>query len=378
MRKVYLIPIIVLALSPILISLFLINTQEKSASSSSIEEKVYVALEAEGRVGVIDAQNRKVIDSIDLSEVQNNTFVKYTAHNVQVSPDGKKVLVTANVDRGVMGEKESEETEDITDGLVDKIFIIDPISDLVTGAIPIDVDTHLAHIVVNSSGNIAYVTLQEKGQLYAVDLYTNKVVSTFEFGEESEPHGLRLLPDNSKVFVALIGKKAMASVDTKTGEIRYYPFSGAAMQTAVTPDGEYVFASVYDTKKVAWVHLPSNTQGYIDLPVEDAKGSVQLYATPDSKYLYVVNQGYYFDQPTGETVYRIDINKKSVDQTIVAGSAPHGVVVDKAGAFVYVTNLLSKDVSVIDTSTNKEVARIPVGEMPNGISIWHKKLGGTP
>ncbi len=378
MNKKYLIPIIALALSPILISLFLINTEEKSASNTSIEEKVYVALEAEGRVGVIDAQTRKVIRSIDLSEVQNNTFVRYSAHNVQVSPDGKKVLVTANVDRGAMMEKKHEGIEDITDGLMDKIFVIDPTTDLITGSIAIDVDTHLAHIVVNSNGSIAYVTLQEKGQLYAVNLNTNEVVSTFDFGKESEPHGLRLLPDNSKVFVALIGKKAMASVDTKTGEIKYYPLSGATVQTAVTADGQYVFASVYDTKKVAWLHLASNTQGYIDLPVEDAKGSVQLYATPDSKYLYVVNQGYYFDQPTGETVYRINISAKTVDQTIVAGSAPHGVVVNKAGTFVYVTNLLSKDVSVIDTSTNKEVSRITVGEMPNGISVWNKKLGGTP
>jgi DNA-binding beta-propeller fold protein YncE len=80
-------------------------------------------------------------------------------------------------------------------------------------------------------------------------------------------------------------------------------------QTAVTPDGNYVFGSVYDTKKVAWINALTNEQGYIDLP-EDAKGSVQLYATPDSNYLYVVNQGYYFEQPTGNTVYRIDIDQK--------------------------------------------------------------------
>lgn len=63
---------------------------------------------------------------------------------------------------------------------------------------------------------------------------------------------------------------------------------------------------------------------------------------------------------------------------MTAGDAPHGVVVDKEGKFVYVTNLLSEDVSIFDTATNKEVARIKVGMMPNGISLWNKKMGGTP
>jgi YVTN family beta-propeller protein len=153
--------------------------------------------------------------------------------------------------------------------------------------------------------------------------------------------------------------------------------SGATIQTAVTPDGTYVFGSVYDSKKVAWINTSTSEQGYIDLP-EDAKGSVQLYATPDSEYLYVVNQGYYFEQPTGNTVYRIDIGQRRIDQIIPAGEAPHGIVVDKKGQFVYVTNLLSEDISIIETATNKEIARLKVGEMPNGISIWNKETGGTP
>lgn len=374
MRKIYFIPIALLALSPLLISFFLISAQDKNGADGDYDEKVYVALEAEGRVGVIDPKSKKVIRSIDLSETQNNKLVKYTAHNIQVSPDGKKVLVTANVDRGGMGEEKKE--EDLLDGLSDKIIIIDPTTDVVVGSIPIDIDTHLAHIVLNSNSDIAYVTLQEKGKLYAVDLNLGKVISIFDLGEKSEPHGLRMLPDDSKVFIALIGKKSMASLDTKTGEIKYFPLSGAAVQTAITPDGQYALATVYDAKKIAWVNLQTNEQGYVDLP-GDAKGPVQIYAMPDSRYAYVADQGYYFEQPTGNTVYRINIREKAVDQTIVAGSAPHGVVVDKAGAFVYVTNLLSEDISVIDTATNKEVARISVGKMPNGISIWNKTSGGT-
>lgn len=377
MKKLSLIVAIGLALSPFIIGAIVLSFQDSNLSSQNPEEKAYVAIEEEGRVGVIDTQNRKMIKSIDLSEVQNNKFVKYTTHNVQVAPNGKTVLVTANVERGVMGDNASKKEEDIADGLFDKIFIIDPITDTIIGSLPIEIDSHLAHVVVNAEGTFAYTASQEKSKIYVVDLINRKITKTISLDEGSDPHGLRLSTDNSKLYIALIGGKAIAEINLQNDLIKKYPLSGSVIQTAVTPDGNYIFGSVYDTKKVAWINTLTDEQGYIDLP-EDAKGSVQLYTTPDSKYLYVVNQGYYFDQPTGNNVYRIDINQKKFDQIIAAGDAPHGVVVDKLGKFVYVTNLLSEDVSVIDTATNKEVARIKVGVMPNGISIWNKKLGGTP
>lgn len=377
MKKIPLITAICLALSPFIIGAWILNFQNPNSSEQGYKEKVYVAIEAEGRVGVIDTESRKLIRSIDLSEVQNNKFVKYTTHNVQIAPNGEMVLVTANVERGMMGENKSTKEEDVSDGLFDKIFIIDPLSDTIIGSLPIEIDSHLAHVVVNNKGTFAYTASQEKNKLYIIDLRDKKIIKTISLDEGSAPHGLRLSTDNSKLYVALIGGKALAEVDLESYSIRKYPLSGAVIQTAVSPDGNYVFGSVYDTKKVAWINTLTNEQGYIDLP-EDAKGSVQLYPTPDSRYLYAVNQGYYFKQPTGNTVYRIDIERKKVDEIIPAGDAPHGIVVDKNGRFVYVTNLLSEDVSIIETSTNKEVARVKVGKMPNGISIWHKQMGGTP
>jgi YVTN family beta-propeller protein len=138
-----------------------------------------------------------------------------------------------------------------------------------------------------------------------------------------------------------------------------------------------MFGSLYGAKQVSWISLRDGTSGVISLPKE-ARGPVQLYPTPDSKYLYVADQGYYFNQPKGNSVYRINIADKDVDATIVGGTTPHGVVVSKNGTRIYVTNLLSGDVSVIDSLDNREIARIPVGTMPNGISIWHTDLGGTP
>jgi len=120
--------------------------------------------------------------------------------------------------------------------------------------------------------------------------------------------------------------------------------------------------------------IASAKLSYVDLPKE-AKGPVQIYPTPDSRFVFVADQGYYFDQPTGNLVYKIDLQEMKVTQTVLAGSAPHGVIVSKDGKFVYVTNLLSDDVSVIDTVLGKETVKIKVGKMPNGISLWYREGG---
>ena len=70
-------------------------------------------------------------------------------------------------------------------------------------------------------------------------------------------------------------------------------------------------------------------------------------------------------------VYKIDLGEMKVVQTIKGGTAPHGVAVSEDGKFVYVTNLLSDDLSVIDADAGKEVAKIKVGKMPNGVSLFY-------
>ncbi|MHB1086213.1 MAG: hypothetical protein ACYCZ0_00510 [Minisyncoccota bacterium] len=345
--------------------------------SEGSDEKVYVALEEEGKVAVLDPTTEKTLVTIDLIEETSQGTVRYMAHNVQVTPNGNAVLVTANVDADMNMEGSSAGMDMPHAAAYDQLIVISPETDTVTRRIPIDTDSHLAHVVATADGRTAYVTLQEKGLVYVVDLERGAVTGKINLGEKSGPHGLRLTPDGKQLVIALLDGRGVAFVDTITSAVRIAKLPGAVVQAAVTQDGAYAFASVYDTKEVAWFSLQSDERGTVSLP-EGARGPVQLYPTPDSKYLYVADQGYYFDQPQGNTVYRIDVSTKSVDQSISGGAAPHGVVVNKSGTSVYVTNLLSDDVSVIDTSSGKEVSRIQVGKMPNGISVWSRNQGGTP
>ena len=362
------------------------ENQKNEKVASGISEKVYVAIEGSGEIAVIDTKTNQILKRIDLSEDKNGITVGYMPHNIQVAPDNKSVWVTANAS----GEKDMKMSFRIipiasadtghgnevseTMGNKDELIVVDPFSDAIVKRIEIGQDLHLSHVSLTPDSSYAIVASQEKGILYKINTTTFEVEKETTTKSGAGPHGLRISPDGKTAYIAMIGGKSMGVLDIRSFVLNDLALKGAAVQTGVTPDGKYALASVYDTKSLAVYDIASEKLTYIDLPKE-AKGPVQLYPTPDSRYVYVADQGYYFDQPIGDTVYKIDLKEMKIAETIKGGSAPHGVIVSKDGKFVYVTNLLSDDVSVIDTVLGKEVAKIKIGKMPNGISLWYRENG---
>jgi YVTN family beta-propeller protein len=213
--------------------------------------------------------------------------------------------------------------------------------------------------------------------IYKIDVRTFEIAAEIEAPKGSEPHGLRISPDGSTAYIALLQGKELGILDLQTDTLTSVPLKGNAVQTGVTPDGKSVVISLYDKKQLAVFDVMTKMVSTIDLP-RGAKGPVQMYPTLDSRFVYVADQGYYFGQSTGNHVFKIDLVNRRIVKEIPAGDAPHGVVVSPDGKFVYVTNLLTNDVSIIDTVSDAEIGRVTVGKMPNGISIWTRSSGGAP
>ena len=344
----------------------------------TLNEKIYVAVEGEGKIAVVDAKKRTVLKTIDLSAAHEDGLVVFMPHNVQVAPDGKTVWVTANVgthqDHGafLINRTRAHEGEGAEP---DQVIVIDPGTDFIINRIELSADLDLAHVALTPDSATAYVTAQANA-IYKIDAKTFKVLKKIEVPKGSEPHGVRIDPKSQIVYIALLKGKGIGFLNT-LDTLTIGNLEGEAMQVGVTPDGALTFASLYDTKELALFNLESKLVKYIKLP-ESAKGPIQMYPTPDSLFVYLADQGYYFGQPAGNMVYKIDLETASVVAEIKAGQGPHGVVVSPDGKFVYVTNLLSGDLSIIDTSTDMEIAKIPIGKEPNGVSIWSKSYGGTP
>ena len=343
-----------------------------AATEATTSDKVYVATENGGSIDVIDTSTRAVIKKISIAPENDTSGSMYMAHNVQVAPDGKSVWVTANVMSGE--EHGSDDHSDSGHGTeestpADQLVVIDPIKDEIVQRIDIGAGMHLAHVVLTPDSRYALAVAQETNEVYKVDTTSYSIVGKAEATTGAGPHGLRISPDGNTAYVAMMSGKSIGQLDIQSLSFDYIPLNGQAVQTAVTPDGRYVAASVFDSKSVAIYDTQSKSVQYAALP-EDAKGPLQVYPAPDSRYVYVADQGYEFGQPDGNKLHKIDLEGRSVVQTVEVGTAPHGVVLSPDGRFSYVTNMVSNDVSIVDNESGKELVKVPTGEKPNGISYW--------
>ena len=305
------------------------------------------------------------------------------AHNVQVAPNGKSVWATANVvdDKSMkdMDDAKSEVSKNDEMDMMqknDEVIVIDPGTDSIIKRIEIAPELHLSHVAITPDNSYAIVASQEKGVIYKINANTFTIENEIETVKGGAPHGLRISPDGKTAYIAMLNGKSLGILDLGSFKISYISLNGSAVQVGVTLDGKYAMASVYDAKSLAVYNIGNKVVKYVKLP-EASKGPVQIYPTPDSRYVYVADQGYYFNQPNGKVIYKIDLEKMEIVKEIESGIAPHGVVVSKDGKFVYITNILGGDVSVIDALSDKKINSINVGNKPNGISVWSEKLGGT-
>jgi YVTN family beta-propeller protein len=112
-------------------------------------------------------------------------------------------------------------------------------------------------------------------------------------------------------------------------------------------------------------------------------GPVEASFSPDGDHLWVSNystygpgfrkEGHDACSPSSgydrSFLYRVDTRTWKIDGAVLVGSVPKYVEASPDGKTVLVTNWCTYDLSVVDTASMKQVARIPIGRYPRGIAI---------
>lgn len=323
--------------------------KEDPITGPLFEAKVFVAVEDGQCITVINAVTDEITNTISFNDGSGNMMM---VHNVQASPDGKSVWATINP---------------FDPGSVDQLAVIDPVRETVTDLIDIGVGMQLAHIVFDERSQYAFVTATDSDLVIQVNTATHEIERKIFLGAGHMPHGMRC--KNDVLYVANMGSETISAINILTGNITEIPAGGMAVQTAITRDGKFVFASVYDMREVLRYEVLTGEAISISLPAH-AQGPVQLYPSPNGQYLYVCDQGVWMGMPASDQVFVIDINSGTVIDSVTAGTAPHGVVVSRDGKKIYVTNNLDNSVSVIDAENLAVTATVHVGMEPNGITWW--------
>ncbi|HEY6213975.1 MAG TPA: hypothetical protein VIW45_16890 [Vicinamibacterales bacterium] len=298
-----------------------------------------------------------------------------------------------------------------TNAAGDSVMLIDPVTNTVVGSIEgIEVNHGAA---VAPDGSRFYITNEADSTVDVADGKTLKVIKHIPL--TNHPNNIAVSRDGKRVYAAIVaGAGAIDVIDAATlTRVKSIRTEGGIHNVYVTPDGKFIVAgsivgrkiTVIDqpTEEVLWT-LPtedgvrpigfeknaegatarlfvqlSNFNGFIvvdfakravvnkiplpDVGAEKVTDGLQgspshgIGVTPDGKTLCVLSKMntriYFFSMP----------DLKLLGESKV-GHHPDWLTFTPDSRRVYVANAGSNSVSVVDIAARKEIATIPVGQVP--------------
>ena len=298
-----------------------------------------------------------------------------------------------------------------TNSAGDNVSIIDPATNKVVGIIRgIEVNHGAA---VAPDGSRYYISNEAKSTLDVVDPKSLKVTSSIPLS--GHPNNISIGKDGRRVYVAIArAPGAVDVIDTASLErARTIPVKGAVHNTYVTPDGKWVVAGSIASKTITVISAKTETPEWslaLDQGIRpmafttNTDGStkwilVQLsgfngFAVVDFATHREINRISLPDLPPGKSTYafggseshgmavtpdqkRLVVNSRlnssiylyslpdlKLEGSVEVGKSPDWVTLTPDGKMAYVACAASDSVSVVDLAAKREVAKIPVGQVP--------------
>ncbi len=208
-----------------------------------------------------------------------------------------------------------------------------------------------------------YVANGASGDISVIDCASNRAVATIATGAGS--YGVAFSHDGTRAYVSNAGSKTVTIIDTSSRTvIATISGLGQAQGIAVSPDGARLY--VVNEDNVGTVSV-IDLVNYTETTRVEVGGSypVGIALTPDGRRAYVT-----VGQNGDPFVAVLDTaTNKTAGVIRAAPTAATLPAITPDGSRLCIPNTGSDTVSVIDTSTNRVVATIPVGKGPYAAAI---------
>ncbi|MBI0331528.1 YVTN family beta-propeller repeat protein [Burkholderia plantarii] len=292
-------------------------------------DNVIVLDSAEAKLNLIDEASRKVVATLPAGK---------EPHHLMITPDGHTLLVANSVSDNLMFV--DPPTGRVTGTLQD---IEDPYQLgfspdgkwFVTNALRLDrVDIYHygaplhftlakrlplakmpSHMTFSIDNRTVYVSLQESGEVAAIDLPTQTVAWRAQVGRD--PAGLWMTPDNRHLLVGMTGEDDVAVLDCVTHQV---------VKRIHTGRGAHNFRSLDDGRHVAVTNRVDSTISVLDYTTLTNTGDItglmpgpdDMELSADKRFLWVT---FRFSRHVGV----IDLGTRKLVTTIAVGRSPHGI-----------------------------------------------------
>lgn len=205
-------------------------------------------------------------------------------------------------------------------------------------------------IAVDESANTVYISNYLANSLTVLNGATNAITATIPVG--NGPSGVAVDSATHLVYVANFLDGTVSVISTQTAAVvatvpvGFRPAAAAVNSTAglvyIANSGDQVTSSDDGTVSV----IAEQTNRVVNVWTA-GKGPTALAFDQSNNCLYVAN---FSDVPTS-TVTVLDAISGTIRSTISVGVEPNGIVLDGATQTLYVSNLRSENISVIDAAT---------------------------
>jgi 6-phosphogluconolactonase len=212
-------------------------------------------------------------------------------------------------------------------------------------------------VVVDPSGNFAYVASGGGGFPYDVAMYTingttGALTSIGSTATGTDPASIAVDPSGKFAYVVnenvgSAGNVSMYTIDATTGALASMGTIAAGtdpVSVAVDPAGKFAYVTNSGSSDVSMYTIDATTGALTSMgTIAAGTGPVFVAVDPASKFAYVTNSG-----SNDVSMYTINATTGALTSigTIAAESAPTSIAIHPAGQFAYVTNSGSNDVSM--------------------------------
>jgi YVTN family beta-propeller protein len=276
--------------------------------------RIYISNESESVLDVVDRKSGQILRKVSLTARPNN---------LAITKDGGRVLVGIRKDPGF-------------------VDVIDAASLTRGKSIPVDGSVH--NVYVTPDGKYAVSGSIENKAATVIDLSTEQVAWEVKFDRPVRPMAFEANQDGStsRIFVQLGGFNGFAVVD---------------------------FAKRSEVNRIK---LPDQPGGFGVAEGRTATPSHGIGVAPDGKSLWVnstvANAVFKYSLPELKLLGYAALPEVHPLGYSPTGSVPEWITFTPDGNIVYVSNSAAGSVSAIDTNTLKQIALIPVGEVPKRIN----------
>ena len=172
-----------------------------------------------------------------------------------------------------------------------------------------------SHMTFSSDSSTVFVTLQDTGELAAVDLATQTVLWKLHIG--NTPAGLWMTPGDRYLLIGVMGEDNVAVVDWHQRQI---------VKRIHTGKGAHNFRNLDDGQHIAVTNRVENTISILDYQALTKVGDITgLLPGPDDMELSADHRSLWVTFRFARHVGVIDLQTRKLVDTITVGRSPHGL-----------------------------------------------------